>query len=279
VRTVKAEELTPVIKKLCMDANFFLGEDLLETIKKSIDIEESPAGKEVLSQILANAKIAKEEQVAACQDTGFTVVFLDIGDKVCIAGNIAAAVDEGVRQGYKEGYLRKSILDDPLRRKNTGDNTPAVIHLRQVPGDKVHITVAPKGGGSENMSTVKMLAPSAGEDGVVKAVVEQVSLAGANPCPPIIVGVGLGGTFEVAALNAKRALLRPLGTFSADEDTARLEKRMLTEINKLGIGPQGFGGRITCLGVFVERFPCHIASLPLGININCHSSRHKEAEL
>lgn len=279
MRVIKAEELTPIIKKLCMDSNYFLDDDLINVLKKAVDEEDSPAGKEVLEKILENAEIAARDEVAACQDTGFTVVFMDIGEDVFFEGSINEAINEGVRQGYTDGYLRKSILDDALRRKNTGDNTPAIIHIREVPGDKVHIIVAPKGGGAENMSAVKMLSPAAGEDGVVQAVVDQVSQAGANPCPPVIVGVGLGGTFEMAALNAKRALLRPLGTFSDDEETARIEKRMLTEINKLGIGPQGFGGRVTCLGVFIERYPCHIASLSCGININCHSSRHKEAVL
>ena len=212
-----------------------------------------------------------------CQDTGLAVVFLDVGQDVHLSGgNLADAVNEGVRRGYKEGYLRKSSLDHPLRRKNTGDNTPAIIHTRIVPGDKVRVTVAPKGGGSENMSRIKMMPPSDGKKGVVDFVVETVREAGSNPCPPIIVGVGLGGTFEYAAVLSKRALLRELGKPADDADNAALEKELLARINKLGIGPQGYGGRYTALAVHVESANCHLASLPVAVNIQCHAARHKE---
>jgi fumarate hydratase subunit alpha len=219
------------------------------------------------------------EGVPICQDTGFAFVALELGGDAHIDGNLYDAINEGVRQGYSEGYLRKSILWTPLSRKNTTDNTPAAIHLDLVPGDALKITVAPKGGGSENMSTVKMLPPSAGEDGVVKTVVEWVRQAGGNPCPPLVIGVGLGGTFDICAWLAKKALLRDLGTHNPEPELAKLEDRLLAAINETGIGPQGLGGRTTALGVMVEAFPCHLASLPLAININCHAARHKTAIL
>jgi fumarate hydratase subunit alpha len=240
-------------------------------------MEESPVGKEVFAQLKENARIAREEKVAMCQDTGLAVVFVELGQEVHITGgNFNAAINEGVRQGYKDGYLRKSSCH-PFARTNTKDNTPAIIHLEMVPGEKIKITVAPKGGGSENMSMVNMLSPSDGIEGVKNRVVEWVKQAGSNPCPPIVVGVGVGGTFEECALTAKKALLRPLGQKNPDPQLAAMEEELLTRVNNLGIGPQGLGGRITALAVHVEMIPCHIASFPMAVNINCHAHRHKEA--
>jgi fumarate hydratase subunit alpha len=234
-------------------------------------------GKEIISQLLENAKIAKNEKLPICQDTGFTVVFVEIGQEVEITGgNLYDAINEGVRRGYKEGYLRKSIVDHPLRRKNTGDNTPAVIHTEIVPGDQLKISIIPKGAGCENMSGLAMLKPAQGIEGIKNFVVETVRKAGANPCPPIVVGVGVGGTFEKVALLAKKALLRKMDSYNEDNEMSQLEKELLIEINKLGIGPQGLGGRSTALRVFIEWFPCHIASLPVAVNIECHAHRHKE---
>ncbi|MDQ0285743.1 fumarate hydratase subunit alpha [Desulfofundulus luciae] len=280
MRLVDAATITATVAELCQKANYELGEDVLAAFKEALGQEISLTGKDVLQQLLENARIAREEQVPMCQDTGFAVVFLEVGQEVAITGgNLYEAVNEGVRRGYQEGYLRKSIVDHPLRRKNTGDNTPAVIHTRIVPGDKLKIIVAPKGGGSENMSGLRMLKPAEGVEGVKKFVIEQVRAAGSNPCPPVVVGVGIGGTFEKAALLAKEALLRPLGQPHPDAEIACLERELLEAINNLGIGPQGLGGRTTALAVHVEVFPCHIASLPVAVNINCHASRHKEAIL
>ncbi|AEG14941.1 fumarate hydratase [Desulfofundulus sp. TPOSR] len=280
MRLVDAATITATVAELCQKANYELGEDVLEAFKEALDQEISLTGRDVLQQLLENARIAREEQVPMCQDTGFAVVFLEVGQEVVITGgDLYEAVNEGVRRGYQEGYLRKSIVDHPLRRKNTGDNTPAVIHTRIVPGDKLKIIVAPKGGGSENMSGLRMLKPAEGVEGVKKFVIEQVRAAGPNPCPPVVVGVGIGGTFEKAALLAKEALLRPLGQPHPDTEIACLERELLEAINNLGIGPQGLGGRTTALAVHVEVFPCHIASLPVAVNINCHASRHKEAIL
>lgn len=278
MREIKAKEITEAVKKLCMDANYYLGEDVIDVLKRSLEIEESPTGKEIIKQIIENAQIASKEKVPMCQDTGFAVVFLKLGQDVRITGgNLCDAVNEGVRQGYKEGYLRKAIVEDPIRRKNTGDNTPAVIHTEIVPGDKLKIIVAPKGGGSENMSEVKMMTPAAGIEGVSDFVVDRVNRSSGNPCPPIIVGVGIGGTFEKCAQLAKKALLRSLGSRNPDPFYADLEKRLLKKINNLGIGPMGLGGRVTALDVFVETYPCHIAGLPVAVNIQCHAARHKEA--
>jgi fumarate hydratase subunit alpha len=277
MREIQAKQITETVKKLCIDANLYLGEDVLQAFQKGKEKEESPVGKEMFDQMLENVRIARDEQVAICQDTGLAVVFVELGQDVhIIGGDFNAAINEGVRQGYQEGYLRKSACH-PFTRKNTGDNTPAIIHLSIVPGDKMKIIVAPKGGGSENMSTVVMMTPSEGVEGVKKRVVEWVKQAGSNPCPPVVVGVGIGGTFEQAALIAKKALLRNLGEKNPDPQLAALEEELLTQINRLGIGPQGFGGRITALAVHVEMVPCHIASLPLAINLNCHAHRHQEA--
>ncbi|MFZ5597334.1 MAG: fumarate hydratase [Bacillota bacterium] len=280
MKTITTEEISSAVARLCMEANYYLGPDVLEYFKKAKDEEISPAGKDIFDQLILNAEIAEKNQVPMCQDTGFAVVFLDIGQDVRITGgNIYDAVNDGVRKGYTGGYLRKSIVDHPFNRKNTGDNTPAVIHTEIVPGENLKITVAPKGGGSENMSAVKMLKPSEGLEGAKKFVIETVKAAGPNPCPPIIVGVGIGGTFEKCALLSKKALLRELGRPSRFPDIAELERDLLASINNLGIGPQGLGGRITALAVHVEIHPCHIASLPVAVNINCHAARHRETVL
>jgi fumarate hydratase subunit alpha len=278
MREIDVKEITNKVAQLCIEANCLLGEDVKTAIKKAIEKEESPLGKEVLKQILENAEIAKKEMVPLCQDTGLTVVFLEVGNEVrFVGGDLNEAINEGVRKGYIEGYLRKSVVKDPFRRENTKDNTPAVIHLFCVKGNQVKITVMPKGGGSENMSEVKMLTPAAGIEGVKEYVVQRVKESGANPCPPIVVGVGIGGTLEYAALLAKKALLREIGSPHPDPFYAEMEEDLLERINRLGIGPQGFGGRITALAVFIEAFPCHIASLPVAVNINCHAVRHKTA--
>ncbi len=279
MREISVERITETVARLCVEANYFLGADMVAALEKAAAREESPTGRTIISQLQENAAIASREQVPICQDTGLAVVFLEIGQDVhLVGGDLEAAVDEGVRQGYLRGYLRKSSCH-PFTRRNLGDNTPAIVHCRIVPGEKVKVTVAPKGGGSENMSKVVMLKPADGVAGIKKQVVEWVQQAGANPCPPTIVGVGIGGTFERAALLAKEALLREVGTPSPDPELALLEEELLTEINKLGIGPQGLGGRVTSFAVHVEMLPCHIASLPLAINIQCHAARHKEAVL
>lgn len=277
MREVDVSLIRNSVAEMCMEANYDLGEDVIKALEQSLEAEESPVGREVINQLLENARIAREEKVPMCQDTGTAVLFVELGQEVrLIGGDFTEAVNAGVRCGYEEGYLRKSIVKDPLERKNTGDNTPAVIHTDLVPGDKVKITLAPKGGGSENMSAVKMLTPAQGRDGIVDFVVDAVSRAGPNPCPPVVVGVGLGGTFERVAYLAKKALLRPLGQPNEDPSYAQLEGEMLRRVNSTGVGPQGFGGRITALAVHIEVNPCHIASMPAAVNINCHASRHKE---
>jgi len=281
VREIEATKVAETVARLCMEANYDLGDDVLRAIRDGLKTEESPAGQDILKQLLENARIAAEERVPMCQDTGLAVVFLELGQDVhVVGGNLVDAVNEGVRRGYGEGYLRKSVVAHPIGdRRNTGDNTPAIIHTEIVPGDRMKITIAPKGAGSENMSGLKMFAPAVGVEGVKDFVVDWVEKAGSNPCPPIVVGVGIGGTMEVAALIAKKALLRPIGQHSRFPDVAALEDELLERINRLGIGPQGLGGRVTALGVNVEVYPCHIASLPVAVNINCHASRHKEAVL
>jgi fumarate hydratase subunit alpha len=281
MKRVTTEQITETVRNLFLDAVKLLPEDVFCAFQKSLNIEESPLGKAVLEQLIENKKIAEKEDMALCQDTGFAVVFIEWGEKVVFDGeNLFEAVNEGVRRAYNEGYYRKSIVNDPLfDRKNTGDNTPCLLHFEFVPGDKVKIIAAPKGGGSENMSAIKMLRPADGIEGAKKFILETVEKAGGNPCPPIIVGVGIGGTFEKAALLSKKALLREIGVHNKDERYAKLEKELLKEINKLGIGPMGFGGRVTALAVNIEYYPCHIASLPIAVNIQCHSARHKEAVL
>jgi fumarate hydratase subunit alpha len=276
MREVSAAEITKAVKGLFIDANINLGEDVLAAFHRALETEESPTGKEVLHELIENARVAEEEGVAICQDTGLAVVFVELGQDVHVAGgDLIEAINQGVRQGYQEGYLRKSACHC-FTRKNTGDNTPAIIHLEIVPGDRIKIIAAPKGGGSENMSRVMMLTPSVGLEGIKEFIVQRVKDAGANPCPPIIVGVGIGGTFEQAALIAKKALLRPLGSKNQDAEAAAIEGDLLKRINSLGIGPQGYGGRTTALAVHVNMMPCHIASLPVAVNIQCHAHRHKE---
>jgi len=278
MREISVKDIISTVKNLCIDANYNLGEDVEKALKEGYQKEESPTSKETLNQILENVQIAKQGEFPLCQDTGFAVVFVDMGDQVFVKdGNLFDAINEGVRQGYKEGYLRKSILGDPIERKNTGDNTPAVIHMNVVKGDKLTITVAPKGGGSENMSEVKMMKPSDGVEGVKEFVIDMVRRSGSNPCPPIIVGVGIGGTLEKFAEMAKRSLLREVGERNPNPFYAKLEEELLEKVNKLGIGPQGFGGRVTALDVHIETYPCHIASFPAAVNIQCHAARHKEA--
>ena len=281
MREIQTELITQEVARLCKEANYFLGEDVLNALHKARDEEVSPVGQAVLDQILKNAEVARREEMPLCQDTGLTVVFLEVGQEVhIVGGSLNEAVQEGVRRGYIEGYLRKSVVDRPFSaRINTKDNTPAVIHTTIVPGDKLRIIVAPKGGGSENMSALAMLKPADGRQGVIDFVVNTVDRAGANPCPPVIVGVGIGGTIEMTTLLAKKALLREVGKPHPDPEVAELEQDILERVNKLGIGPQGFGGRFTALAVHVETFPCHIASLPVAVNMQCHSARHKEVIL
>ena len=280
MKEINLEKVISEVERLCTESNYFLDEKIMDRLKKAFDTEVSDTGKNILGQIIENDEIAGEEQVPMCQDTGLTVVFLEIGTEVKISGDIYEAVNEGVRRGYKNGYLRKSIVRHPLDRINTKDNTPAVIHTKLIPdSDMLKIIVAPKGGGSENMSMVKMLKPSDGAEGVKKAVLDAVLNAGGNPCPPIIVGIGLGGSFEKAAILAKEALLREIDDESDNPADRELEKDLLELINKTGIGPMGLGGKNTALAVKVNSYPCHIASLPLAVNINCHSARHKEIEL
>ena len=277
MREIDVKLITEKVRNLCMEANTDLGEDMLQAFDRAMEKEESSMGLEILKELKENARIAKEEKVPICQDTGFAVVFVELGQDVhLIGGDLAEAINEGVRQGYRDGYLRKSICH-PFTRANTGDNTPAIIHTKIVPGEEVKIIVAPKGGGSENMSRVVMLTPSDGIEGIKRFVVQRVKESGSNPCPPTIVGIGIGGTFEQAALLAKRSLLRPLGSKNPDPELETLESEILTEINKLGIGPQGLGGRTTSLAVHILMMPCHIASFPLAVNIQCHVQRHKEA--
>ncbi|RJP80735.1 MAG: fumarate hydratase [Candidatus Zixiibacteriota bacterium] len=279
MKTVRADQISDAVAKLCMDANYNLGEDVFQALKDFRDREESPVGRELLDQCLENAKIAHENQVPICQDTGVAVAFVELGDQVIVEGNLAAAIADGVRRGYTDGYLRKSIVADPLRRKNTGDNTPPVVWIDVVPGYNLKITMAPKGGGSENMSEVKMLKPSDGEQGVKDFVVDRVRRSGSNPCPPVIVGVGIGGTYDKCAQLSKKALLREIGSKHPDAYYAAMEEELLARINDLGIGPQGLGGRTTALAVFIEAHPCHIASLPAAVNIQCHAARHKSVVL
>ncbi len=279
MREIDVKDITAAVKEAAIAANYELGEDMLHALAHGQVHEESPTGREVFRLLLENARIAKKSRIPICQDCGLAVVFVDLGQDVhLVGGDLNAAIQEGVRQGYQEGYLRKSLCH-PFTRQNTGDNTPAVIYTTIVPGDRVKLMVVPKGGGSENMSRVHMLRPAAGLAGVKEKVVETVLEAGPNPCPPIIVGVGIGGTFEQAALLAKKALLREVGSPNPDPELAALEQDFLTAINNTGIGPAGLGGRLTALAVHINMMPCHIASLPLAVNIQCHASRHKEVIL
>lgn len=280
MKKLDLQRVTDEVERMCIEGNYFIGKEVLDKIKEAYAKEESEVGKNILGQIIKNDEIAANEQVPMCQDTGIVVVFLEVGTEVRIPGDIYAAINEGVRRGYEKGYLRKSVVKDPLDRVNTKDNTPAVIHTTLVPGsDKVKIVVAPKGGGSENMSALRMLKPSDGIEGIKKLVVETIKNAGGNPCPPIIVGVGIGGNFEKSAILAKKAVLRDINDKSSSPINAKLEEELLELINKTGVGPLGLGGRTTALAVKVETYPCHIAALPVAININCHAARHKEVEL
>ncbi len=281
IKKISEQQIIDTVKSLFLDAVRILPEDVCSAFRKALKQEESPMGKSVLSQLLENKDIAYKEGLALCQDTGFAVVFIEWGDRVLFEGkDLFEAVNEGVRRAYKEGFYRKSIVSDPIfDRKNTGDNTPCVLHFEMIKGDKVRIIAAPKGGGSENMSAIKMLRPADGLEGIKNFVLETVDKADGNPCPPIIVGIGIGGTFEKAAILSKKALLREIGQKNKDQRYAELEMHLLDEINKLGIGPMGLGGTITALAVNIEYYPCHIASLPVAVNIQCNSARHKEAVL
>jgi len=277
MREIKAEQIVRAVRDLFIDANCNLGEDVLAAFDRAIAKDESPVAKEVLKELKENARIARDEQSPICQDTGLAVLFVEIGqDAHVVGGDLKAAINEGVKKGYGEGYLRKSACH-PFTRANTKDNTPAVIHFDIVPGDRIRIVAVPKGGGAENMSRVDMLSPSAGLEGIKEFVVRRIEASGSNPCPPTVVGVGIGGTFERSALLAKKALLRKIGERNADPELAKVEIEVLARINKLGIGPMGYGGNTTSLDVFFEVEPCHIASLPVAVNVQCHAARHKEA--
>lgn len=281
MRELDVARVTDSVAELAIDACTNLGDDVVAFFEKALKQEESETGRDILSQLLENAKLAKDSNRPLCQDTGLAVVFLEVGQDVhFVGGDLEEAVDEGVRKGYTDGFLRKSAAADPIgARKNTGDNTPAMLHTRIVPGDKVKITVCPKGGGAENMSAIGMLKPAQGTQGAVDFIVDTVSKAGPNPCPPIIVGVGLGGTFEKAAYMAKHSLLREVGSTNPEPRLAALEDEIEKRCNSLGIGPAGLGGTTTVIDVFIEELPCHIASMPVAVNVQCHSARHKEVVL
>ena len=276
MRSIQTKVIVDAVKKLCMEANYVLPEDIYKALKYGENREESSVGKAILTDICANADLARKEEMPICQDTGSAVVFVKLGQEVHIEGGLLSeAINEGVRQGYKEGYLRKSIVENPLYRKNTTDNTPAIIHYEVVAGDQLEIMVCPKGGGSENMSRVYMLKPSQGIDGVKSVVMETIALAGPNACLPMVVGIGIGGNFEMSTYLAKKALTREIGSQNRDDRMASLETELLKLINNTGIGPQGLGGRVTALAVHIEDYPCHIASMPVAINVGCHVNRHK----
>lgn len=276
MREIQASMITDTIERLCIEANQVLPDDIKKSIQTCRSCEDGQIASGILDNIIENYEIAENEQVPICQDTGMACVFLEIGQDVHITGgDLSEAVDEGVRRGYTNGYLRKSVVKDPVRRGNTGDNTPAMLYTEIVPGENIKITVGPKGFGSENMSAIRMFKPSAGIEGIKDFILETVETAGPNPCPPMVVGVGIGGTFDKAALLAKKALMRPVDTENEDPYYADLEKEMLEKINRLGIGPQGFGGKTTALGLNIETMPTHIAGMPCAINISCHVTRHK----
>lgn len=280
MKTVDVKEITALVRKLCMEANYVLPEDIRESIVTGKEKEQSALGKTIFGQMIENCDMAKQNQVPICQDTGMAVVFVELGQEVHLTGGLLEdAVNEGVRQGYIDGYLRCSVVSDPLRRVNTNDNTPAVLYTSMVAGDSIHITVAPKGFGSENMSAMKMFTPAATKDDIIQFVVDACDKAGSNPCPPIVIGVGLGGTSDKAAYLAKRALMRPAGQRSADPLYAEMEEEILARVNALGIGPQGLGGTVTALTAAIEPFATHIAGLPCVVNIGCHVTRHAEGSL
>lgn len=280
MREVNVSDVAACIKRLCIEANYFLNSDIYDSFKDAYENEESPIGRDIINQLIKNADLAREKCKPICQDTGMAVIFMEIGQEVHFCGgSLTDAINEGVRQGYKEGYLRKSVVGDPLLRVNTGDNTPAVIHYDIVPGDKVKIDVAPKGFGSENMSRIYMLKPSDGIEGVKNAIIDCIKNAGPNPCPPMVVGVGIGGNFEKCAELAKKALLRPVNESSDIPYIADMEDELFERANNLGIGPQGLGGTTTILGLNIETFATHIAGLPVAVNISCHVTRHGSAEI
>lgn len=280
MRNIQVSTITDNIREMCIEANHFLSPDMEEALRKAKGSEEAPLGRQILEQLQENMKIAGEDMIPICQDTGMAVIFMEIGQDVHFeGGSLEEAIHEGVRRGYVDGFLRKSVVKDPILRENTRDNTPAVIHYEMVPGDRVKITVAPKGFGSENMSRLAMLKPADGPEGVKRFIVETVRLAGSNPCPPVIVGVGIGGTFDKAAYLAKHALLRPVDEPNPDPFYAALEKELLDAINSLGTGPQGFGGKTTALGLNIETMPTHVAGLPVAVNISCHVTRRASAVL
>ena len=281
IRQIKAETVTETVKQLFLDCNYFIGKDIMTALEKARENEKSKVGKSVLTQIIENDKLAAKEEVPLCQDTGMAILFVEYGDKVVIEdGSFEDAVNEGVRQAYKDGYLRKSVVNDPVfDRLNTKDNTPAIIHTRIVKGDKIKITAGGKGFGSENMSAIKMLTPSYGIEGVKKFILDTVRTAGPNPCPTIVVGVGIGGTFERCAQLAKKATFRAIDTHNEDERYAKLEDELLESINKMGFGPAGLGGTTTAIGVNIETSPTHIAGMPVAVNICCHAARHASAEI
>lgn len=276
IRTIDAAEITAAVKKLLMDCNYYIGKDIFGSLEAALEIEDSPVAQSVLRQIIENDKIAADEEIPLCQDTGMAVLFVEYGDKVCVAnGSFEDAVQQGVREAYTDGYLRKSVVSDPVfDRVNTRDNTPAVIHTKIVGGTSIRITAGGKGFGSENMSAVKMLTPAYGAEGVKQFILDTVRAAGPNPCPPIVVGVGIGGTFERAAQLAKKATFRPIDTHHPDKRYAAMERELLAAINQMGFGPAGLGGKTTALGVNIETSPTHIAGMPVAVNICCHAARH-----
>ncbi len=279
MREINTSQISDIVEKLCINTNYFIAPDIKKAFEGALEIEEG-LSKQVIETLIENADIAKAQEIPICQDTGMVVVYLEVGQEVSFVGEyIEDAINTGVRNGYEKGYLRKSVVKDPVNRVNTKDNTPAVVHYKIVKGDKVKITVSPKGFGSENMSSLTMLKPSQGIEGVKKAIIDTVFKAGSNPCPPIIVGVGVGGTMEKASLMSKQALFREVGSKSDDEFWANVEKEVLNEINQLGIGPAGFGGKTTALAVNINTYPTHIAGLPVAVNIGCHVTRHGSVEI
>ena len=279
MREIHVDEIRDNVAQICIEAAYDLSEDVCTAFDKAQETETSPAAREVIGLLKENARIAREDRIPICQDTGIAVFFVEVGQDLRIKnGFLSDAINEGVRKGYKEGYLRKSVVD-PLTRKNTGDNTPAIIYTEVVPGDRLRISFMPKGAGSENMSVIRMLRPTEGIEGIKEFVLECVRQAGANPCPPIVVGVGIGGTFEKAALMAKKSLLRYIGSPNPKLELASLEEELLKAVNRTGIGPEGLGGKVTAMAVHIESHPCHIASLPVAVNINCHAARHKTITL
>lgn len=280
MRVVSAEDVTRAVADMCVRANYELPDDVAHALERALERETSAIARDILAKLLENARVAREERIAICQDCGVAVVFAELGQDAHLDGDLYAAIEEGVRIGYREGYLRTSMVCDPLRRNtNTGDNTPPVVHVRLTPGDRLRLTLAPKGGGSENMSAVWMLVPSEGRAGVVRRIVERIAEAGGKPCPPLVLGVGLGGTMEKAAMMAKESLLRPIGQANPLPEVAELEQEILGAVNATGVGPMGLGGCTTALAVHIERFPCHIASLPLALNVQCHAARHVSVSL